>query len=229
MSEQPQDIPETEPSIPESPTSSLLDRIGRKKLFRAGATMVAAAGMGIGTIGAVKGVEAASKPLTPIEYAMDATGYKAEQNTGNLNDPAELFTLLRGFQQSERPYILVHLPGAPEGKEVRIIINSSHDLARDGELTDLGLAARDMLLRDREAMLFGRDHTPALQEEGGIGVEEARQAAKVHNGGLYTGAIEEAPTDLKDPAHLERRIHINGANGGYVEVVEPATPSLIEK
>jgi hypothetical protein len=212
---------EQEPAVSNEKHRGLLDRISRSKRVRLGAAGLALAGIGVG---AIKGIEASSHKPSAIEYAHDTSGYKAELSKDNLNNPNTIFRIVRNLSPGEKPYVLVHTPGMKKGEEVKVDIQSQQDLEVQGDLTDLGVAAREVLIRDQEALLFGRESTPALQaDHSGFQLEAARDSLRNN---LYTGPVSSAPEQLKDAGQDQRTATIEGADGGYVKVVEPATPSL---
>ena len=213
------------PEISQEDDTRVLEKLGRSKLIK----KVAIGFVGLSILsGAIEGgkkvVESADHP-TPIEYVQDTSGYKAELSKDNLNNPNTIFRLVSDLPSGEKPYVLVHAPGMKPGQETRVGIKSEQDLEAAGaDLTDLGVAAREVLLRDQGALMFGREHTPALKEEHvGVHLQEARDAL---NSTMFVGAAEVASPSVKDPSHPEKITEIDATNGGYVKVVEPATPSL---
>lgn len=213
---------ETDPLVKNETSRGLLDRISRSKAVRIGAASLALAGI---SAGAVKGMEAANHHPTAIEYAHDTSGFKAETQKDNLNNPNTIFRLVGDLQAGEKPYVLVHAPGMKKGEETRVNITSEQDLETQGDLTDLGVAARDVLIRDSGAMAFGREQTPALKEDHvGLGLKDARMHTRE---ALYVGAVNTAGEEYTNAAQPQKTIEIDGANSGYVKVVQPATPSLV--
>lgn len=216
---------ETAPQHNSENDTAVMERIGRSKIIKKVAVAIAALGLVGGAAEGVKSaVESASHHLTPIEYVHDSSGYKAEQSKDNLNNPNTILRLVGTLDAKEKPYVLVHTPGMKKGVETRVDIQTAQEIAKDGDLTDLGIAAREVLIRSEGAKAFGRENTPALQEDHfGIHLQDARD--EIRNG-LYTGSVNSANERLQDASQPERVITIDGAAGGYEKVVEPATSSL---
>ncbi len=211
--------------LKEADRKGLLDKLGRSKAARVGAISLSAVGLAAGAFeGGKKFMESipADRAATPIELvSRDTTGYMADIESPNGNNPNILFEYVKNLPKAEQPYFIAK---DQNGQEVRINIVSPGELVAKSwpntgeQLTIAGLTARDMYLRSHQGDLQNIQ-TPALKTGGG---DISKQHAEGFGGKFYTGSSKNAP-DLS-LYHEGDRWQLAGDN---VEVVIPPQPNKI--